>query len=224
MGNVEDIMKLKREGRQDQEIAYILEQRGASQKEIQEALNAAQIKNAISKPESPNNYQTISVNNPKESNPSQIQEMYNPYEPSPMENAPSNESAPPTYPEEYQTPYPQDSQGTPPAQENYSPQEYPQYSASSASPELMDELIDQVITQKLSKITDRLEKALDFKNIIETKVDYLQDRLKRIESTIDRLQLSVLQKVGDQLTGLDDIKKEIQETQKSFKSLIEKKK
>ena len=41
-----------------------------------------------------------------------------------------------------------------------------------------------------------------------------------MEKIIDRLQLSILQKVGDYLTNVEDIKKELAETQKSFKSML----
>jgi UDP-glucose 4-epimerase len=54
-------------------------------------------------------------------------------------------------------------------------------------------------------------------------IEYIDERLSRIEKIIDRLQLSILQRVGEYVTNVEDIKKELVETQKSFKSLSDKK-
>ena len=70
----------------------------------------------------------------------------------------------------------------------------------------------------LSIKTD-LEKVIDFKTTIDSKIESIGDRLKRLEKIIDRLQLSVLQKVGDYITNVDEIKNELVEMEKSFKSL-----
>src|SRR3990167_2873794 len=98
-------------------------------------------------------------------------------------------------------------------QESYS---YPQ----GISIDTINEISEQVITEKLSPIKNKIEEISSFKNVIESKMDHLDERLKRIEKTIDRLQLSVLQKVGDYMTNVEDIKKELIETQKTFKAAL----
>ena len=65
-----------------------------------------------------------------------------------------------------------------------------------------------------------MESIIDIKNTFETKISSIDERLKRMEKIIDRLQLSLLQKVGEYVGDVADIKKEIIETQKSFKSLM----
>ena len=76
------------------------------------------------------------------------------------------------------------------------------------------------MAEKLGKVQKSLEKVIDFRTTIDAKVEMLQERLKRIEKIIDTLQLSVLKKVGDYVTNVDDIKKELIETQKSFTKLV----
>ena len=53
--------------------------------------------------------------------------------------------------------------------------------------------------------------------------ELIEQRLRRIEAVIDKLQMSVLQKVGDYMNNVETIKNEITETQKTFKSILNKK-
>jgi hypothetical protein len=104
--------------------------------------------------------------------------------------------------------------------QDYSQQNYQQ--APQMSSDTISEISEQVATEKFATIKAELEKVIDFRNTIETKVQYLDDRLKAIEKIIDRLQLSVLQKVGDYVNNVEDIKREVSETQKTIKSLVDK--
>ena len=83
-----------------------------------------------------------------------------------------------------------------------------------------DKLTGKVIQEKLEDTSEKLKQIASFKTSIEAKIESIDSRLTRIEKVIDRLQLSVLQKVGDYIINVDDIKKELIETQKSFKSLL----
>jgi hypothetical protein len=84
------------------------------------------------------------------------------------------------------------------------------------SAETISEIADQAVSEKISTIRNKLESFSKHKTIAETQLSVLDERLKRLEKIIDRLQLSILQKVGDQMTDIADIKKELIETQKSF--------
>jgi hypothetical protein len=94
---------------------------------------------------------------------------------------------------------------------------YAGYAAPST--DTITEISEQVVSEKISKLKVDIEKTLDFKNTIETKIDILDQRLKRIESTIDKLQSAILQKVGEYVNDVHEIKNEMIETQKSFKAL-----
>jgi DNA-binding transcriptional MerR regulator len=111
------------------------------------------------------------------------------------------------------------------AQYAQQPQQYqeqypPQQAQAAISPDTISEISEQVVSEKLAPIRKAIESVLDMKTTVESKLDYMDERLKRIEKIIDRLQLSILQKVGDYMTNIDDIKKEVVETQKSFKSML----
>jgi hypothetical protein len=97
-------------------------------------------------------------------------------------------------------------------------QQYQPYQEAMSS-DIITEISEQVVTEKLSAMQDKLEKALDFRTVADTKITSLNERLRRIEQILDRLQLSILQKVGDYTNDVRDIKHELLETQKSFKAL-----
>lgn len=99
-------------------------------------------------------------------------------------------------------------------------QDYSQGQQQAVSSDTISEISEQIVAEKFSTIKSELEKVIDFRNTVETKMQIMDDRLKQIEKIIDRLQLSVLQKVGEYITNVDDIKKEVIETQKSIKSLV----
>jgi len=91
------------------------------------------------------------------------------------------------------------------------------------SSDVMSEIAEQVVSEKLSGIKDGLNKILEFRNVSEARLESLSERLKKLEMVIDRLQLSILQKVGDYVNDVSDLKKEVIETQKSFRAVHRKK-
>ena len=100
-----------------------------------------------------------------------------------------------------------------PAQEGY----YDPYSGGGG--EAMSEVAEQIVAEKLAPIRRAVEDTLDHRTTVEAKLVHLNDRLKRIENIIDELQMSILQKVGEYVANVSDLKKEVIETQKSFKSM-----
>lgn len=203
MGLIEDVKRMQEEGRSDIEITRIFTQRGVSDREINAALAQSRIKEAVSGGDYP------PVPSPQGMSPKQNHE-YDEMQPSML--APEAQQTP-----EYIPPNPQG------YEQAYAPQSYPeyqQYQSSGISSDTITEIAEQVVDEKISQIRDSLKKTLDLKNTLESKMEYLDERLKRIEKIIDRLQLSILQKVGEYVTNIDDIKKELVETQKSFKSLL----
>src|SRR3989344_5400177 len=79
---------------------------------------------------------------------------------------------------------------------------------------------EQIVNEKIHSVRRDIDKVIELKNTVENKISYLDERLKRIEKIIDHLQLAILQKVGDYASAVEDVKNELHETQKSFKSLM----
>ncbi|MEK6892867.1 MAG: hypothetical protein AABX07_01560, partial [Nanoarchaeota archaeon] len=223
MGLIEDIKNMQQEGKTDSEISFALQNHGFPAKEIQDAMAQAKIKEAVAG--------TSSVSS-EESKMAKTDYQNQDMKPS-MMSSPEATAPPQEYSAinqdyvENQNPEnsaPQEQYASQDAAQNYDQyaQQYSSYSPSGISSDMISEISEQIITEKLASIKNKLEETIDFKNITESKILYLDERLKRLEKIIDRLQLSVLQKVGDFMTNVEDIKKELIETQKSFKSLLPK--
>ena len=229
MGIFEEIKRMQEEGKSDQDMILLLQESGYGIKEASDAVAQARIKEAVSSQEGPAVIPQY---------PNQDQEMMQS-----IVNQPQQMSKPPTQqlqPEEqYQEQYQQEQQ---PEQQEQMPQQqyqeqyantnadysqqyqqqqqYPSYDPSNSSADIMTEIAEQIVSEKISSLRKQIEVIIDLKNSNEAKLISMDDRLKRLEKTIDRIQLSILQKVGEYLTNVEDIKKEMIENQKSFKTLI----
>lgn len=222
MGIIEDIESMREEGRSEEEIGEALAQRGLSEEEINSKMSQTEIRDAVSgDDESLENPRIGSVLNTKnlpngninrgfemnDINPNtqnQATEEFQEMQPSIMNQQPEQTAQ--TY--DY---------------DQYNSQ-FQQYQPSGLGSDTVTEIAEQIVAEKTSIINDKIEKIISSKNTSENKIESIDERLKRLEKIIDHLQLSILQKVGEYVNNVDDIKREIVETQKSFKTLISKKK
>jgi len=216
MALLNDIKGMQTEGKTEQEIIATLRKQGISPKEIIEALSQSKIKEAVTgEVPAPEPYATP----PQQ--PQQIQE----------EALMPQPSQKPAYPDEMPTTGQQIEYQSVPAEQpaQYQPaqpqpiQVYPEYQYPAQAPgissDTITEIAEQVVSEKLSPMRKDMESLIDMRTTLTTKISLVEERLKRIESIIDRLNLSIMQKVGEYMTNIDDIKKELIETQKSFKAL-----
>lgn len=199
MGTLDKVIKMQQQGISDAEISTQLRNEGVAPTEIDDSLNQAKIKNAVSPPENaipeqapPQEMQASIMSQgskqpePAESQPGQT-ETQQPVQP----------MAPEIYPpqEQVQEIQPQDDyyQATPQA---YSQQDYyaPQ---SGMDTETISEIAEQVTIEKLNEYKKKIGDIASFKNTIQDKVDDIDDRLKRIEDTIDKLQQAIIGKIGE---------------------------
>lgn len=197
MALLEDLKTMQAQGMSDDQIIQAMRQRGMKYKDIADALSQTKIQSAVEAPIPEPSYNVQEQNNEMQAS------IMNQQVPGPSPDqqqyvpAPTQEYAYPTYEQQAQ----------------YSQQ--PQVSS-----EVIAEIAEQVMAEKLSEIRKYLEKIVDLKSTLEAKIEYLDERVKRIERTIDTLQSSVLRKVGDYVTNVQDIKNELIETQKTFTKLL----
>lgn len=215
MGILEDIREMQRMGRTDQEIAEELRMRRVPENKIEDAFAQMRIKSEIMGSEQ----QDSSIPLPpqaEEEMPLPTQEVDAP--------SPEQQYQPA---EQQEAVYAETPQAYAPAPQQQRYQQYQQYAPQQAQPQLssdtISEIAEQVVSEKIAQIKDKLEKTIDMKTTFEAKTESLNERLKRIEQIIDRLQLSILQRVGAYMSEVDNVKKELIETQKSFKAIPQKK-
>ena len=221
MGVLDQITKMKRQGIPEDEIVNSLRDQGVSPAEINDAMKQAQIKSAISEGDEMGGEMQPSMMSGEEVPAPIEQEEYTPQ--------PAQTYQPNVYeaqaPQEYQQ---QDYQ--PPA---YQSQEQPQYYAQeggyapatgAADADTMIEIADQLFSEKVKKIQKQMDSTSETSSLLQTKVENISDRLKKIETIIDKLQIAILEKVGSYGQNLDSIKKEMSMMQYSFSKMISPKK
>ncbi len=204
MGLLEEVQRMRQTGLQDDEIVLKLQEQGNPYRAISEAMSQSKIKQAIEEPEIPLPPMPSDSQMPQQEYQEQNMQQMQPS--MPMQQEPQNQ-------QEYFSGYNPESQAQNTQQPNY------EYSQGLSSDTIM-EISEQIVSEKLSDVRKKLEKMSNFKTELETKTEAIEDRLKRIEKIIDTLQASVLRKVGDYVTNVEDIKTELIETQKTFAKVL----
>ena len=198
MGTLDQIRQMKQEGFSEQEISNSLQEQGISPNSITDAFSQARIKDVV---EGEN----------------EMQENDLPETPSPF-------STPETYsPQEMpQTPYysPQESPYSQQETESYSPQEGYTGDQGGFGTDTIIEIAEQVFEEKIKKLSQQISNFKEFSAIAETKFSNFENRLKRIESIIENLQIKILEKIGSYGDGLESIKKEMNMMQDSFSKTL----
>jgi len=182
MGTLEQVQQMRNRGMPDEEIVNGLRNQGISPREIDDAMNQANVKDAVTQG---GDYE------PEEDYSSE--EEY-----APQENYAS---------QEYEEQYPQENQ----SYENYS---------NTGSTENLIEIAEQVFSEKIKKLEKKLNEFNEFKTLAESKIDNFGDRLKRIETLMDQLQIKILDKVGSYGHDLSRTKKEMEMMQDSFGKMV----
>lgn len=196
MGALDQVTQMRRENKSDEEIISALRNQGISPREINDALNHAQIKSAVS---------DIMGEDMQAPSPQGYEQNFNEY---------PQETQQQTYPQEQvYTPqpqsYPQQSYG----QEQGYGQEY---YAPQTNSDTMVEIASQVFEEKISGVSKKVDSFEEFRTLTNAKLDSLNERLKRIEVIIDKLQSAILERIGAYGSNIESIKKEMSMMQDSF--------
>jgi hypothetical protein len=184
MGVLESITKMKEQGIPEEEIVTKLQEQRIPPKKIHDALEQSKIKQAVSDEE-------------------QMQPSIMQSAPSPSENA-GEIYTPKTQEEQEQVYAPQQNTDEYYPQENYESS----YGAVSSTDTII-EIAEQVFSEKIKKIQTKLEELNEFKTLAQVKLDNATERLKRMETIIDNLQISILDRVGSYGKNIDSVKKEM---------------
>lgn len=210
MDVLEKVMDMQRDGMNDDEISKKLQNEGISPNDIDDSLNQARIKAAVSAPapgaeagvppaQAPPIQQAPPVGGPSNQPGMQASMM--------VENGPAGEAPLPAAPEVYppqnqqQEYYPPQEQGQdyyyPETPQAYPTEDYYAPQGGGMDTETISEIAEQVATEKLNEFKAKTGDLVAFKNTIQEKVEDIDDRLKRIEKSIDQLQQAIIGKIGE---------------------------
>ena len=212
MATLDKVMEMQNQGKSDNEITTQLQNEGVSPTEINDSINQAKVKNAVSPPA------PIST-------PEGMQASENPSQLPPLPPQPKFEELPPEQPRAPQQQMPEMQQSQPQMQapqpqmqqsQSFPPQQAPQpqdayyqetpqaYSGEdsyapqgSLDIETISQIAEQISTETLENYIAKTGDISSFKNRTESRIDDIDDRLKRIENSIDRLQQAVIEKIGE---------------------------
>ncbi|VVB82256.1 Uncharacterised protein [uncultured archaeon] len=204
MAALEQVMRMKNQGIPEGEIINQLSQQGFSPKDITDALRQAQIKSAVS-----SDYDNM-----------QPSVMMSDEVPSPNQDT-TYQAAPQYEPQQY-TQQPEEYQPQEAQQQYYSPgMETGGYAPQAGiDTDTVMEIADQVFSDKIKKIQKQVEATSDAAISLQSKFENVSERLKKIELTIDKLQIAILEKVGSYGQNLEGIKKEMSMMQDSFSKMV----
>ncbi|PIN71381.1 hypothetical protein CO153_01550 [Candidatus Pacearchaeota archaeon CG_4_9_14_3_um_filter_30_11] len=215
---LERILELKKTGIPDSEITKRLKNEGIHPMDISDAMNQSKIKEAVS---GETGYSTQGMvpsimGGESYENESSQEGTYSPSS-SPKESEDyqdysSQES------ESYQNSYPEEEY-----EDNYAPNEFSGGGIAMSS-ETMIEVAEQVFSEKIKKIETDLKLVKEFKTLALPAIKDFDERLKRMERQFDKMQIAILERVGQFGKNLDSVKKEIEMVEDSFEKLNKSKK
>lgn len=214
MGVINQIEQMKAQGIPEEEIARQLRQRGVSPKEIVDALNQIQVKNSVSTQNEMMNAPPVNDEFPQEEMPT-IEEQPDYYSPSIQET--------PAPQKNYYTPSPREEAMQMPQgeqQEYYEQQPAEQDYSGGFSTDTIIEIAEQIFSEKSQELQKQIKNLNEFSSLAQIKISETSDRLKRIESMIDKLQISILDKVSSYGNNLESVKKEMTMMQDSFSKAL----
>ncbi len=219
MGTLEEIQQMQMSGMGETEIIARLQEQGVSYREISESLAQARIKAAVegqannSMPMAPPADQVTEQAMLNQMDPNMNIQAPQGMQPSLLQ-APQSQGEQQEYFPQYDQNAQQSAGGYDSGQQGYD------YTSAALSSDTITEISEQIVSEKMSDIRKKMEKLISMKTELEAKTESIEERLKRIEKIIDTLQSSVLRKVGDYVTNVEDIKRELVETQKTMGKVL----
>lgn len=222
MGILEDIGNMKAQGIEDKEITKRLQERGASPKAIEDAFNQMRIKQAISAESSGEEGMEPSIM--KNESQEQVTPTPQLYIPKTQEIEHEHEDfySPQPPPQVPQFNNSQQIEGYGNYQEEYAPQEgyADQGMGGVYDTDTVIEVAEQVFSEKIKKYQKQIESLNEFATLVEARISNDHERIKRMEEIIDKLQASILDKIGSYGRNVESIKNEIGMMQESFEKMV----
>lgn len=212
MGTLERVMQMRQGGQTDSQIIDVLRREGVSPKEIHESLSQSKIKSALSQ-------ETINEAAAYEQEGQNFQQM----QPSMMQVQEQQQFAPPIeepiqqIPSSYQ-PSTVGSDYYPQTNESYQ-EYYPEYTPGSDM-ETVNEIADQIVEEKTAQLKKQMDSFTKFKEDIGLEIEKMNERLLRVENTLNEIQMAIIGKIGEYGRDIKDIAKEMHATQDSFSKIL----
>lgn len=220
---LDQVKEMKRRGLTEEQITQQLREWGLKPLEISQALEQSNIKAAVFPEETAERPGELMQTQPSaQGYPEEVTEPFQ-TESEEMQLSVMNQAQIPQEPmfqqraEQPTEEAPEYIYPTPQSYEDYP--EYQPYQAEMA-PEIITEIAESIVEEKTFKIKREINSIKNFQETAERKIKNIDERLKKIEEIIERLQASILGKIGSYGQNLQDIKKEMETMQQSFSKAL----
>jgi hypothetical protein len=211
MATIERVIQMKQQGMSDTDIVNSLRQEGISPKEISESISQSNIKLALNQEPQDNQAEMnnsmqqsiMTTERPVDS------EGYTDYSGNPAPS-PDQQAQIANQEQVYQEYYPEYQQ----QYQEYQPQQ-------SLDIETVNDIAEQLIEEKTEKLEKQISAFTKFREEIQFDVQKMNERLAKIESKFDELQMAIIKKIGDYGRDIQNISKEMYLTQESFSKILD---
>jgi len=194
MSTLDRILQLQAQGMQDSDVIRILREENISPMEINDALNQAKVKAAVSGSEDIGQSQFSGMEQ------SMMDQGDMALAPAPEETIAAPQES---YPQDYS---------------NYSPQYYSP--SGGMDTETISEIAEQIVIEKLEAFTQRTGDLVSFRSEVEDRLRELSERIKRIENSLDKVQQAVIGKIGEYGDNLGFIKKDMNNLHETMSKMM----
>ena len=206
---VDDVLRMLQQNKSDPEIIRGLSEQGYSPVQITDALNQARIKKEI----------TTGTEGLQPS----ITEEQAPAPQPPMLNIPLPASETPVprptaMTQTFQTPTPI----TVTAEYPSYPYQYPTapQEAQQMGTEAIEEIAEEIVNEKWLEVKNKFSDVIEWKTYAEKRITSIDERIKRIETSMDRLQAALLTKVQEYGRDIKELGAEMAGLQGAFGKIL----
>ena len=242
MGALEKVTQMQQQGQTESQIINSLKQEGVSPKEINDALSQSKIKSALNQtpPSTQEIQQPGQGMQPSMMQQSQPQDMQmQEGQGMQTQNQPPQNLQPPMQPQtqdmqqipssmqpstmtmnepQMQAPVPGPEMNGGYNQQQYQDY-YPEY-APESNIETMNEIAIQIVDEKTGELKKQLTNISSFKDQASLEINKINQRLERIESTLEELQMAIIGKIGEYGKNIQNLSKDMRATQESFGKIL----
>jgi len=195
MSALDRILQLQSQGMQDADVIRILREENVSPTEINDALNQAKVKAAVS---------DTDTSYPQTNEFSNMDQSIMQQEDIAPQNV--NENVGPTQTAQY------------PQYASYDQQQY--YQPQGLDTETITEIAEQIVIEKFDEFNQKTGDLVSFKVEVQERIKDLNEKIKRIELSLDKIQQAIIGKIGDYGENLNFIKKDLSNVHETVSKLM----
>lgn len=203
----EIVLKMQKEGKSDAEIVATLTERGLKPAQISEALNQARIKQAV---------EARAAEKAKATERAKVRETEQRGLAPSILTTKEGEVETPSAPIEEVGP-----EVVTPREAEYPYEEYVEaVPAEATDTEIIEEIAEEIISEKWEEAKAKISSLVEWKDYAESRLKNIDERMRRIESALDKMQAALLTETRKYGQTIKDLGTEMQSLEGAFSKIL----